>query len=48
MFGDVAMITILVSINTAIMTLVLFMYYIGRSEQEGDCRKQVAFEQGSE
>lgn len=35
MFGDIAMITILVSINMAIMMLGLFMYYIGRSGQDG-------------
>lgn len=43
MFGDVAMITIFVSINMAIMMLALFMYYIGRSEQVGDYRKRVAY-----
>lgn len=48
MFGDVAMITILVSINTAIMTLVLFMYYIGRSEQVGDYREHVVYEHRDE
>jgi hypothetical protein len=44
MFGDIAMITIFVSINMAIMMLALFMYYIGRSGQEGDYRKHVLHE----
>lgn len=49
MFRDVAMITIFVSINMAIMMLALFMYYIGRSEQQvGDYRKHVAYEHRDE
>lgn len=48
MFGDVAVITILVSINMAIMMLALFMYYIGRSGQEGEYRKHVAYEHRDE
>lgn len=38
MFGDIAMITILVSINMAIMMLGLFMYYIGGSGQDENYR----------
>lgn len=34
MFGDMAMITIWVSMNMAIMTLTVFMYHIGRSSRE--------------
>ena len=34
MFGDMAMITIWVSLNIAIMTLTMFMYHIGRSSRE--------------
>jgi len=48
MFGDVAMITIFVSINMAIMMLALFMYYIGRSEQVGDYREHVVYEHRDE
>ena len=48
MFGDVAMITIFVSINMAIMMLALFMYYIGRSEQVGDYREYVVYEHQDE
>ena len=48
MFGGVAMITIFVSINMAIMMLALFMYYLGRSGQEGDYRKHVAYQNRDE
>lgn len=36
MFGDVAVITIVVLINMAIMMLGLFVYYIGRSGRDGN------------
>lgn len=48
MFGDVAVITILVSVNMAIMMLALFMYHIGRLGQGGDYRKHVAYEHRDE
>ncbi len=48
MFEDIAMITILVSINMAILMLALFMYDIGRAGQEGDYRKHVAYEHRDE
>ena len=48
MFGDVAMITIFVSINMAIMMLALFMYHIGRSEQERNYRDHVVYEHRDE
>ena len=35
MFGDMAMVTIWVSLNATIMMLGMFMYYIGRSSREG-------------
>ena len=44
MFEDIAMITTLASINM----LALFMYDIGRSGQEGDYRKHVAYEHRDE
>lgn len=34
MFGDMAMMTIWVSMNMAIMTLTVFMYHIGKSSRE--------------
>ncbi len=37
MFGDIALITILVSINMAIMMLGLFVYHIGGSGQDESC-----------
>jgi len=48
MFGDIALITILVSINMAIIMLVLFMYYIGRSGQDGNYRNHAAYEKRGE
>ena len=39
MFGDMAMITIWVSINTAIMMLVMFMYHIGRLSRDGNIQE---------
>ncbi len=48
MLEDIAMITILASINMAILMLALFMYDIGRAGQEGDCRKHVAYEHRDE
>lgn len=48
MFEDIAMITILVSINMAILMLALFMYDIGRAGQEGDYRKHVSYEHRDE
>lgn len=44
MFGDVAMITIWVSLNMAIMTLTMFMYHIGRSSREEDREEEVVNE----
>lgn len=44
MFGDVAMITIWVSLNMAIMTLTMFMYHIGRSSREEDWEEEVVNE----
>ncbi|HRI36985.1 MAG TPA: hypothetical protein PLO50_00350 [Nitrospira sp.] len=43
-----AMITIMVSINMAIMMLALFMYYIGRSGQERDYRDHVVYKHRDE
>lgn len=48
MLEDIAMITILASINMAILMLALFMYDIGRAGQERDYRKHVAYEHRDE
>ena len=34
MFGDMAMMTIWVSLNVSIMMLVMFLYHIGRTSRE--------------
>jgi uncharacterized membrane protein len=44
MFGDMAMITIWVSINTAIMMLMIFMYYIGKASHEGNHQEAMVYE----
>ena len=44
MFGDMAMITIWVSLNMAIMMLLMFMYHIGRASREGNSHEGMAYE----
>jgi hypothetical protein len=44
MFGDMAMITIWVSLNMAIMMLMMFMYHIGRTNREGNPHEGMAYE----
>ncbi len=44
MFGDVAMITIWVSINMAIMMLLMFMYHIGRASHERNYQEGMVYD----
>lgn len=44
MFGDMAMLTIWVSMNAAIMMLVVFMYHIGRLNRDGNHQEGMAHE----
>lgn len=44
MFGDMAMITIWVSLNMAIMMLMMFMYQIGRASDEGNHQEKMVYE----
>jgi hypothetical protein len=44
MFGDMAMITIWVSLNMAIMMLMMFMYQIGRANDEGNHQEGMVYE----
>jgi hypothetical protein len=44
MFGDMAMITIWVSLNMAIMMLMMFMYHIGRASHKGNHQEGMVYE----
>lgn len=44
MFGDMAMITIWVSLNMAIMMLLMFMYHIGRASHEENHQEAMVYE----
>lgn len=45
MFGDMAILTIMVSLNISIMMLVMFMWYLSRLGDNSDRQEVVTYEE---